>query len=362
MKLKFTDSKAEYTSISYDLTERVFFIEDVITEDVIICSPVINVIAEYNPLDFQLYFLHNDRKNCTENCIFQVCVKGNKKEDQRIGWIFPLQALVSDSHDYACNPFFLKYAYVAYYLLLNGIDSRDEHNIVDEIELTDYYDDSLHILLIDQDNTKKISDFDLNDYVVSLFYNGYSYEGHGNLVSDIAYDKKKLNLKKIAVLLRDNKIISELFKTSIARNYNAEFSRFYAYYQIIEICISVVFDIEFKHLITLVNEKTSDLFEERDHLVDLVNEKSRVKKLLGSYSTVTGSLSNAFDEKLKEFLAKYERNPGNTLAENLYITRCMLVHELYKISPITDVVLKELNDYFLDALCEMIFTFHNPYE
>lgn len=28
----------------------------------------------------------------------------------------------------------------------------------------------------------------------------------------------------------------------------------------------------------------------------------------------------------------------------------------------TDLVLKELNDYFLDALCEMIFTFHNPYE
>ena len=362
MILKFTDSKAEYTSISYNLDDRVFLIEDVISKDVIICNPIINVIEEYDPSNFQIWFFHNDRKNCTENCIFQVFVKNNEKNDRRIGWIFPLQALVSNSHDYALDPFFLKYAYVAYCLLLNQIDSRDEHSVADEIALTDFYDESLHVLLIDQENTKDISDFDFNDYIVSLFYNGYSYEGYGNLISEITYDKKRLNLKKIATPLRGNKIISELYKTSIARIYNAEFSRFYAYYQIIEIFISVVFDIEFMHLISLVGEKTSDLFEERENLVGLANEKNRVKKLFGSYSTVAGSLSNAFDEKLKEFLAKYKRNPGETLAENLYITRCMLVHELYKISAGSDVVLKDLNDFFLEALSDMLFTFHNPYE
>lgn len=63
--------------------------------------------------------LYNKREDCTENSIYQVLVK-----NQRIGWIFPVQALLSRDHDYAKNSFFLKYAYVAICLLLEQIEDK----------------------------------------------------------------------------------------------------------------------------------------------------------------------------------------------------------------------------------------------
>ena len=71
--------------------------------------PVIRVVSEYSPERFDMVRLNNNRRDYVENNIYQVFASPLNK---RIGWIFPGQALFSSQHDYADNPFFLKYAYV----------------------------------------------------------------------------------------------------------------------------------------------------------------------------------------------------------------------------------------------------------
>lgn len=71
--------------------------------DNIVCDvyPEIQLDSDYKPGNFELKILYNDRQDCTEESIFQVYA-----EKQRIGWIFPVQAINSKEHSYAENAYF----------------------------------------------------------------------------------------------------------------------------------------------------------------------------------------------------------------------------------------------------------------
>lgn len=134
MVLKFKDSEEEICSIRYIKEENIFYLLDVGNKTVCECCPKLNLDPKYDPSQYRYLFLHNERDEYSENSIFQVYVG-----QQRIGWIFPIQALLSNQHDYVNNPFFLRYAYVAFCLLLNDIKSKNEKEISSEIFLKDFY-------------------------------------------------------------------------------------------------------------------------------------------------------------------------------------------------------------------------------
>lgn len=136
MRFKFIDPEVECVAFQYNDADNIFEIKD--AEDNLICEyyPELKLDAEYNPQEFECHLLKNDREDYSENSIFQVYA--SKK---RIGWIFPIQALMSEQHDYVENRFFLKYAYVACYWLLENIKC-DNQRFSEKVELSDFYSDS----------------------------------------------------------------------------------------------------------------------------------------------------------------------------------------------------------------------------
>ena len=350
MFLKFVDSNEECVSFYYNETINTFEIKNKGGETICEYYPKLKLNPEFEPSNFQYYILKNDREDYSENSIYQVCVS-----QKRIGWIFPIQALLSDQHTYCENPFFLKYAYVANCLLLNDI-KNEKASSVSEIELTDFYDESITILVLDNENIKSIDDFDIKDYTVSLYQKGYSYSGRGNLDSVIEKIDKKFNLKPISKELRKIQYIHILFAKEIPKEQEA-FAKFHIYYQIIEILITIVFEDKFKRFVEQLIENTDSLFDKRDELGNMVIEKQRVKWLFSNYVSLSGETVNILNDQCKKLLNLSEKETSDIMAENLYSVRCLLVHSMYILCDESNEVLKEINKNFLDIIMEMLLTF-----
>lgn len=352
MYLKYCDSGIECVSFQYNHEESVFEIRDRNNETVLEYVPVLKLDPEYKPQNFQYLLLKNEREDYSESSIFQVYV-----EKKRIGWIFPIQALLSDQHVYANDPYFLKYAYIAIHLLIQDIDSKDEKEIFPEtMDLSEFYEDRLTILVLDNENISKIGDFSLKHYTVSLYQNGYSYVGRGNLSSEIRNESNRINLKPLAKELRKISYIHTLFEKEIPKEQEA-FAKFHIYYQVIEILISVVFEDKFGKFVEQLSMDTGSLFDRRDELGNMVLEKQRVKWLFSNYVKVSNENIAILDAKCRRLLGLNGKKEHGTMAENLYAVRCLLVHSMYMLDESSKELLNEINDDFLDILMEMLLSF-----
>ena len=359
MRIKFTDSDCVYTRLEY--REDKFILSDN-DGNQIACYPKTTVKDSYDPRLFELIVLHNNRDDYTENSIFHLNVKV-EKNDRRIGWIFPIQALFSSEHNYANDSFFQSYAFVAYYHLLSRINMKDDDVTKMQPEyysLLDYYDDDCVICIFDKEIISEISGFSVDDYVVDLFRKGYSFTGAGNLVSkDVEKPEKNLNLKKISEDLLQYPVIVELFKYLIPKTYDMEFARFLILYQVIEIMLSAVFNSRFNSFVSQIKTDSTNLFDERDKLSEMVNEKRRIVWLFNSFTNVSSDYSDSLVYYCREYLTNHnkKRSEDETGAEDLYSVRCFLVHELYLAKPEYDYILREINNVLLDIVIEMLFSF-----
>lgn len=352
MFLKFKDSEEESISLEYGKEENIFYLRDV--DEKVVCEycPKLNLNPEYDPAQYRYILLCNEREDYSENSIFQVCVK-----KQRIGWIFPIQALMSDQHKYANNQFFLRYAYVASWMLLNDIKSKDEREISSEIFLEDFYNDSLTVLVLDEGNISKLEEtFYIEHYMVSLFQHGYSWSGRGNLDSQIEKPDIRIHLKPIAKELQQIKYIYTMFEKEIPKNQEA-FARFHTYYQIVEILISTVFEDKFKKFVDQLNKSVESLFDQREELGNMVLEKQRVKWLFAEYVSISQREKNILDERCKKLLQENGKKIGAGMAENLYSVRCLLVHSMYMLSEYSHELLEDINKAFLDVIMDILLTF-----
>ncbi|MBD5393748.1 MAG: hypothetical protein HDR71_05655 [Lachnospiraceae bacterium] len=352
MLLKFKDLEEKCSSLQYVKDENVFYLQD--AADKIVCEycPKLNLDSEYDPLQYKYLFLHNEREDYSENSIFQVYIG-----EQRIGWIFPLQALLSNQHDYATNKFFLRYAYVASWLLLNNIKSENEKETSSEIFLEDFYDDSLTILVLDNDNISRLNEsLNIEHYTVSLYQYGYSWSGRGNLDSQIEKPDKRIHLKPIAKELQQTKYIYTMFEKEIPKTREA-FARFHTYYQVVEILISAVFEDKFKIFVDQLNKSVESLFDRREELGNMVLEKQRVKWLFAEYVSISQREKNILDEQCKKLLQENDKKVGSGMAENLYSVRCLLVHSMYMLSEYSQSILDDINKAFLDVIMDMLLTF-----
>lgn len=351
MLIKYSETGEIFTSWSYNKESKEFEIYTNHKEKIAEYSPVLDLDTEYNPENFKLVILYNRREDCSENSIYQVYVK-----KQRIGWIFPVQALLSCDHNYANNNFFLKYAYVATCLLLDQIKDKDKKIWTGDFVFEDFYDSSDNILIMDNENCRKIKNFDLDNYVVSLYKNGYSFTGQGNLYSEVDLADKTVRLVAQSKELGHIPYIVDLFKRQIPKE-REEFAMFYTYYQIIEILISVVFEVKFKKLLSGLNENTDNLFDRRDELNELVSEKNRIRWLFSNYVRIETNTKNSLNAACVELLDSCGKKTSPNVAENLYQVRCLLVHKLYTLTDEKKVILQKLNYLFLDSLMDIVLTF-----
>lgn len=355
MNIKIKDMKECCKEFRYNKEDGNFELLDARGEVLEIINLELSLDDEYAPENFELRVLHNNRDDCTEESIYQVYV-----DKQRIGWIFPIQALCSKEHNYAQNNFFLKYAYVAWWNLLNMCDIEIES--LDGFDLLSMFTEDTNFLVLDKDNCRKIKDFSYDKYIVSLFFNGYAETGTGNSFAQAVPHDKTMKLQRQSEALDDVPYITELFKKQIPNEVNP-ISRFYIYYQIIEILISKVFNDLFAKFVDDLQKDTGDLFEKREELTEYANEKYRVKRLCNEYCRIDTALKNELDYKCKMFLSNIDRRSGNGMHDNLYLVRCLIVHRMYILDESAKKILEEIDDLFLDLIIQMINSFrYHPIE
>lgn len=336
------------TKIKYN--DKIFEVEDKITGNIFVYKPQLEIDDLFNPDDFEIYFLYNSNNSISENSIYNVYA-----DNTRIGWIFPIQSLESREHDYAGNQFYLRYAYIALYKLLWMISFTDEE--YSDFSILDYFPDNIQLLLYDINNTKSIEDFDISKYTVSLFYNGYSYNGQGNIFTEIEEADKSIRIKQLPVPIRNISYINVLFKELIPLH-ETSYSKFHLLYQIIEILIGVVFNYKIQELIYELAGSANDLFDKREKLSNITTEKNRVVWLFNDFSRIEAQkldILNGFCIDLLERNGK-KANPGKA-ASNLYNARCLIVHNLYSLDEDSRKLLEDLNNSFLDVIFDILFTF-----
>lgn len=352
MYLQFSDSEIICTGFQYIPEENVFRIIDPSGTTITSCNPPLKLNNTFNYTNYDLYFFKNDRQDNTENSIYQVYVS-----EIRIGWIFPLQALLSDQHDFSNNEFFLNYASVAYKLLLNQINENNKRPSLEEIELVDFYNPEDVLLVIDKDNIKSIPNFSLENYLLSLFKHGYSRYGHGNCISDTIDIDAVVHLKPTSEKLKANEYINNLFIQSLSDNHEPIYV-FHTLYQVIELLITEIFAHQFIEVINILTADPKDLYSAREKLSDISTEKKRIQDLFQYFSTPNNVDCSFLKSACKEFLTMNKKVVDkDDVASLLYQVRCFIVHNLYLVSEDSLSALEEINSYFLDVDVALLTSF-----
>ncbi len=360
MFLKYTNIKEIFCKYDYDEASNSFSVFNSDKSMEITYQSVISLDDAYNPQNFEMTLLEN--KNASENSIF--CVYA---DDIRVGWIFPVQALLSAEHEYANNIHFLRYAYIAICKLIACIDEKDVRDFTTDFDLLDFYRSEQQILLVDKENIAQIPDYSIEHYVVSLFLKGYSFTGKGNAFVNVDSINKNLKLTSLPDELRKIEYINTLFKNLIPLEMEA-FSKFHVLYQIIELLIIIVFQKKFVHFVEKFKDTSLELksnsgklFDDKNELDSMMGEKNRVRWLMNNYTAISQDKKEILNDYCKEILEKNQRRYSENMPENLYDVRCLIVHSLYTLDDCCyNQILPGLNDAFLAVILEMLQSFSIP--
>jgi hypothetical protein len=383
MPLKIKD---EISDIHYSLTEVIpnrndeqlyFELSDVQNNIKIFIDYVLTLDSEYKPEDYSLFILKSwvlDK----ENDIFQVFDKEFYKEPNRVrlGWIFPIQALLSNEHQYADNKHFLKYAYVAFLKLLKNQEEYTTFNplfskITNNYKLTDFYGEDIIILVLCNSPLQKIDNFQVDNYITSLYSYGYYFcQPIENLKEiDTRSDSenptgKNLILQKNSSCLQKEDYVYRLFK-DLLKNEEHHLVRFYLLYQVIELIIQIVFERkileEIKNFnnnpdknIRKLKEKIDNISTEKKRVSILINDDVKINNpnLLISCNELI-KLFNDDDSNEKDDISKKE-----DLGGALYDVRCLIVHQFRKLpDKILEEKLREINKEFENIVIKIILDY-----
>ena len=383
MPLKIKD---EISDIHYSLTEVIpnrndeqlyFELSDVQNNIKIFIDYVLTLDSEYKPEDYSLFILKSwvlDK----ENDIFQVFDKEFYKEPNRVrlGWIFPIQALLSNEHQYADNKHFLKYAYVAFLKLLKNQEEYTTFNplfskITNNYKLTDFYGEDIIILVLCNSPLQKIDNFQVDNYITSLYSYGYYFcQPIENLKEiDTRSDSenptgKNLILQKNSSCLQKEDYVYRLFK-DLLKNEEHHLVKFYLLYQVIELIIQIVFERkileEIKNFnnnpdknIRKLKEKIDNISTEKKRVSILINDDVKINNpnLLISCNELI-KLFNDDDSNEKDDISKKE-----DLGGALYDVRCLIVHQFRKLpDKILEEKLREINKEFENIVIKIILDY-----
>lgn len=331
----------------YDLETNLFICDD------FSYKPVIDIMSEYQLQDFEIYLLHNE-KLLGENCIYQVYF-----DEQRVGWIFPTQATLSSDHDYAENQHFLKYAYVGILWMLQHINLSYYSGGLEEFEFPDEVTNYV-LLMIDRRNLSGLKDYKIENYIVDLFQKGYTFEGNGNLISEVIHPDKSIRLKRISDQIQDLSVLCSFFRGFLTQEMD-NITCFHMLYQLVEMLIERVFIAEFRKIVDDLNANQANLFEKREELNTLANEKRRVIKLFNNYAIgISSEKRNALEDICSKILAENSKKEPKSMAEALYDVRCLIVHQFYTLNAQSIEKLKGLNSAFLDVIFDVLICYKEP--
>lgn len=307
--------------------------------------------------DFKMYLLY--KKDPPESEIFQVY---KRETEKRIGWIFPLQSLLSQEHRYAKDKYFLEYANIALKKLI--LDSENfEEKIVPEYDSTkkysllDFYPDNLIVFLLKKSFVPELNDSWIGNYAPALFRHGYSKNINVKLIdtSDLldTHDeldlpgestqeevrlKKKIKISPIRKEVKDNVYI-ELLIDELSKDNINPLLEFHLLYQIIELLIGVIYSQEIQKLVEdKVGLSAMEPHKLVEKLHDIADDSKRVKSLFVRFSGHT----EEFKEVYRQFFGGSDL-PKLNLGEMIYSVRNYVVHHYHTLTAFQKVALPSVN-------------------
>jgi hypothetical protein len=340
---------------------------------------VLDISPEYKPEDYSLFIFKSFKLN-KENNIFEV---HTKEEKSRIGWIFPIQSLLSKAHDYADSEHFLKYAYVAFLKLLKNEEKYTIFNpeftpTTNNYELTDFYGEDIIILILCNSLLQKIDNFQIDNYITSLYSYGYYFcQPTENLKEiDTRYDSenptgKKLIIQKNSPCLQkeDHVYVYRLFK-DLLKNEEHHLVRFYLLYQVMELMIQIVLERKildeinnFKNNEDKNNNVYKNVFKLRKKIEDIFKETKRVSILMNDVKINNPTLLSYCNELIKLFNDDDSNEKDDIIEEKdlggaLYDVRCLIVHQFRKLPDKTlEEKLREINKEFENIVIKIILDY-----
>lgn len=317
-----------------------------------------------NSNDYHLFFL--SKKNVNENDIFVVHDQANKK---RLGWIFPVNALSSNNHDYYDNPHFLKYAYVG---AKKAIDECGDHVYTRKadandgvLEFSDIFDDATVLLVLYKEHVPAGLENNYELLTPSLFKHGYVSLKSGN-PNDIellieAPEERKLNIQFVSQDVDNYKIIGEILDRSIAYEKRAIF-KFFFMYQIFELLIDNIYKIEQRAVTKELIEAQGDSGKTKEvisKIQEFLSEKKRINLLFGEYSSVKGQLVE-LKHYCNDLLTILGKEEGGEAQDCFYKIRNFIFHQYRDFPREGEDCLSNIVAEVINILPELLSTFKVP--
>jgi hypothetical protein len=321
--------------------------------------------TEYNGVNFDqevtdnylLYILH--KPNCPENYIYQI---KEDSIDQRIGWIFPLNAIISRAHDYVNNQHFSRYAYIGmqkYLLTKQYTYFFDLGADISNLKITDLYQDNIILLVICKERLLG-HEFDIVNYLPSLFsqnifINNNSYEHQTDPLHIF------LHLKKTSEHLIENPFVIELFTKLLFETHTL--IKFFVLYQIIELLIEKILLSELRILSRKIEDKKLYTRDLRERISKFETEKDRIAKLFSEYllidsELIYNNLKTNCDNFLRQ-IGKEDQIPG-TFYESLYSVRNFIFHDYRNLPNEVFETINEINFAFENLTIHVVLNFKQP--
>lgn len=348
--------EVEIFKLTYNEKQHLFIAKDDIGEDICRFSYPLERDKEFNTSydQFNLYLFHKD--SFAANDIFHIKCRGH-----RLGWLFPIQALLTDQHDYADDKHFFPYSFNAYKCLLWNkanlpykVCDGDSSPTLDAI-----YGENTIVLILSKKFLKTFrssfhEDFMLEDYLVSLYRFGYTLMSTSNFKNLHSFKEATSNYEEVSgkaidltsiskELIEDKQYLNSLIQGLIKLE-NHPIVKFHLLYSVIELLISKIFEYEFSA--TVEQFKTSsDFYKSKESLIELANEKRRIKELFGRKSPGLSQVKiKAVQSTCNKFLVfVFGQDSNLEPAPALYSVRSTIFHNFRKVPdgyqpPLTEIV------------------------
>lgn len=294
-------------------------------------APSPGMLHEYS---VQQYF----KSKFVENDIFIVQFK-NSTGTIRMGWIFPIIAIGSDSHDYYGNSHFPNYAKVA--------AAYVERNLPDVIN-----EDS-HLLVLKDDILVKNEIF-IDNFDISLMKYGYYRSASADVYSNkhLAVDYKSttnLVLSKTAKIADLDIYITNLL-INILPSTKEHISRFICIYQAFEMLMECYYNDKIDEL----RSKRNTIGTIREKLQEYSSERKLLNGLFSEYS-INRSLNTDEINLVQNIFTTYKEQSyydNLTLPNYIYDIRNVIVHNYYKYELAT--LMSEIADLMESILVDIL--------
>lgn len=320
----------DFDILNFDEEENIFKLSSTSKDEIInVVFPFKEVDRSFEDNVMQVFFFHNNYLQA-ENDVFQVYI-----DDYRIGWIFPIQSILSEENNFSDNPYFNKYKYATYKEILKNKCSQKRTTTFGEnlYNLGDFFFEDIIILCISSETLKE--DFLVENFLPSFCNYGYYlhnntpfiYTENNNKKSLISEYKGRSKIKIISskINIEEHNFIKNLYTSHLKRTDDTTL-KFFLLYQVIEYLIEKEFNIKFdKALEDYINTKL-----DKNNFREKINDYSKERNIIRSFTNdfplpdkLKTDLSRDLKLLLDELIINYEKED---IGDLIYDLRNILIH------------------------------------